>query len=362
MYTSALLCPRARFVFAFMAVAWNGELVAQLPPQPAPNAQNRPLQRIFNSRSLSEDSIVSEAATVLRELSGGTVTQIPENLLSSAEGVAIVPRYVRGAFVIGVAGGRGVLMVRDASRNWQAPEFITIGGGSVGWQAGVQSTDLVLVFRSVRSLTNIRTGTITLGVNASVAAGPLGRFASAATDSQAQAEIFTYSRTRGLFAGIALDGASLQIDVPATQAFYQTNAGGPAVMPPSAISLVQELTHLSRTVVPAVATTASNMVAIPVERLRQLENDVASLLSKVDEQWRAFLALPSGWQGASEISVQEINSTLARYERVASDSQFASLNATPEFERTITALRSLAPQTPSATTLALPPPPSVERR
>jgi len=141
---------------------------------PAPQASR--FQRIINGPNASDEGIVNDAIGVLKELTIGTATHIPENLLASAEGVAIIPRYVRGAFVIGVAGGRGALMVRDANRNWQAPEFMTIGGGSVGWQAGVQSTDLVLVFRSPRSLANIRTGKITLGANASAAAGPIGRF------------------------------------------------------------------------------------------------------------------------------------------------------------------------------------------
>jgi len=289
---------------------------------PAPQASR--FQRIINGPNASDEGIVNDAIGVLKELTIGTATHIPENLLASAEGVAIIPRYVRGAFVIGVAGGRGALMVRDANRNWQAPEFMTIGGGSVGWQAGVQSTDLVLVFRSPRSLANIRTGKITLGANASAAAGPIGRFASAATDAHAQAEIFTYSRTRGLFAGIALDGASLQIDAPATQVFYQTTAGGPGSIPPSVITLVELLTRLSRTVVPAIAIVESvpnpsfttpapvqntvmssnAMVAIPPGGLRQLESEVISLVTNVNDEWKLFLALPADWQGESEISVE----------------------------------------------------------
>lgn len=365
-----------------LAFCLTSDIFAQSPLQPAPAPQASTFQRIINGPNASDAGIVNDAIGVLQELANGTATQIPENLLASAEGVAIIPRYVRGAFVIGVAGGRGVLLVRDANRNWQAPEFMTIGGGSVGWQAGVQSTDLVLVFRSPRSLANIRTGKLTLGANASAAAGPVGRFASAATDAHAQAEIFTYSRTRGLFAGIALDGASLQIDAPATRAFYQTTAGGPGSIPPAAITLVELLTRLSRTVVPTTAIVESipnaslttpaplqntvlpskPMIAIPPGGLRQLETEVISLVTNVNEEWKLFLALPGDWQNASEIPVEEVASTLARYESVATNPKFAALNTTPAFQQAIASLRILAAQTPQPSTLVLPPPPAIQVR
>ncbi|MGV3485906.1 MAG: lipid-binding SYLF domain-containing protein [Planctomycetaceae bacterium] len=347
------------------------------------------LQPLAAGPTSTEAGVVNEATLIIQELVAGTAMQIPENLLASAEGVAIVPHYVRGAFVIGVAGGRGVLAVRDANRNWQAPEFITIGGGSIGWQAGVQATDLVLVFRSPRSLNNMRTGKLTLGANASAAAGPIGRYASAATDASAQAEIFTYSKSRGLFAGVALDGASLQIDTLATQNYYQTRLGGPGVIPQSAISLVNELTRFSSTVptvgpaeaaIPAgtlpgaatslpetsLAPTAGTVInpltgtiVVPPGGLAPLEAAVSSLLANVDAQWQAYLALPATWKNATELPTHQVYSTLTRYERVATNPQFAALRTLPAFEQALAELRSLAARSSQTHNLKLPPPPVI---
>jgi SH3 domain-containing YSC84-like protein 1 len=330
----------------------------------------------------TEAGVVNEATVILQELVAGTATQIPEHLLASAEGVAIVPHYVRGAFVIGVAGGRGVLVVRDSNHNWQAPEFITMGGGSIGWQAGVQATDLVLVFRSPRSLNNMRQGKLTLGANVSAAAGPVGRFASAGTDLTAQAEIFTYSKTRGLFAGVALDGASLQVDVPATQVYYQTSAGGAGVIPQSAIRLVNELSRFSQTVPPVAAasevdpsnfqplgTVASGLAAhrpvsatieIPVGGLTNLETAVSALIANVDTEWQNYLGLPTNWRGATELPADQVYSTLTRYERVATNPQFAVLRSLPAFEQAIKELQLLAARSPQTHNLKLPPPPMVD--
>ena len=359
---------RSMSVVAMVGFGMSGQSVAQIVTSPTPLTPPAGAT-IASGPTSTEAGVVNEAIFVLQEMSSRIATQLPEQLLASAEGVAIVPHYIRGAFVIGVAGGRGVLMVRDANRNWQAPEFMTIRGGSVGWQIGVQSTDLVLVFRSPQSLNNIRTGKITLGANASAAAGPIGRFASAATDTTAQAEILTYSRTRGLFAGVALDGASLQIDVPATQVFYQTANGGPGVMPPSAITLVEELTRLSTITIvaapdpsaaftPASGTGAQvSTIAVPEGGLRPLETEVITLLNNVDDQWKAFLALPANWENAPAIPTSEVNAILARYERVATNPEFANLRAMPSFDRALMLLRALAAQAPQRTTLALPPPP-----
>ncbi len=363
---------------------------AQAPAAPFGPTSGRPtlLAPMAVGPTSSEAGVVNEAASVLYELAAGTATQIPENLLASAEGVAIVPHFIQGAFVIGIAGGRGVFLTRDANRQWQAPEFITIGGGSIGWQAGVQSIDLVLVFRSPRSVTSIRQGRLTLGVNATAAAGPIGRFASAGTDSTAQAEIFTYSRSRGLFAGISLSGASLQIDVPATQRFYQTLGGGPGVVPPSAISLVDALNRFSGTVPPvspssfidsgnplqsttpapvAAASSPSGrgdfvppMIAVSPETLAALERSVSTLLAKVDAQWQAFLALPATWRGATQLPSGEVHATLVRYERVATNPDFAALRSVAEFEQALSLLRQLASETAKTYQLRLPPPPALD--
>lgn len=169
--------------------------------------------QVPDSPTSSESGVVIEAAVVLQESTEGTAERIPDRLLAEAHAIAtIVPHYMRGAFVFGVSGGRGVVVTRDQNRNWTAPEFITLGGGSFGWQIGVQATDLVLVFRSPQSLTNLRQGKVTLGADASVAAGPLGRYTSASTDARFQAEIQPIF-SKSLFAGVSLSGAVLQPDM-----------------------------------------------------------------------------------------------------------------------------------------------------
>ena len=110
--------------------------------------------------------------------------------------------------------------MNSKERGWSNPVFFTIAGGSVGWQIGAQSTDAILVFKTMRSLDAITSGKFTLGADASVAAGPVGRHAEASTDIQLKAEILSYSRNRGLFAGVAIEGAAIQVDYKANSAFY----------------------------------------------------------------------------------------------------------------------------------------------
>ncbi|MFM8406680.1 MAG: lipid-binding SYLF domain-containing protein [Pirellulaceae bacterium] len=215
-----------------------------------PVVAQTPLAPILQGPTASEQGVVVEAALVVQELASGTSTRIPENLLREAEGVAIIPHYIRGAFVVGVAGGRGVLLTRDEQRNWRAPEFVRMGGGSVGWQAGVQAIDLVLVFKTAKALDRIRAGKLTLGADASAAAGPLGRYTSAATDTSLQAEVYTYSRSKGLFAGVSLSGASIQPDVAATQRYYQTGQGGPGAIPTSTQTLIKAIEAASVPAIP----------------------------------------------------------------------------------------------------------------
>jgi lipid-binding SYLF domain-containing protein len=145
------------------------------------------------------NQIVVDATNVLSQ-SVAMPSGLPQKMLADAQGIAIVPNMVRGAFVVGVQRGRGVLLVRDPSGAWQAPRMIEITGGSLGYQIGVQSTDLILVFRTPQSVTNVMRGTLKVGVDASAAAGPVGRQASAATDVSMKAEILSYSRARGAFA------------------------------------------------------------------------------------------------------------------------------------------------------------------
>ena len=161
------------------------------------------------------------ASQVLEELRGTRDGAIPDRLLERAYGIAIIPDLTKVAFFAGGRRGHGVLVVRDKQGRFSNPVFITMTGGSFGWQWGVQSTDIVLVFTTPKGVEGINGGKVTLGADASVAAGPVGRQAEAATDASFKAEVYSYSRSRGVFAGLALDGTAITIDDGANAAFYR---------------------------------------------------------------------------------------------------------------------------------------------
>lgn len=166
------------------------------------------------------DTRVDNAIDVYRDFTQIPEQAIPSNILKNAYGIAILPGVIKVGFTIGGRFGRGVLLVRRDDGSWSNPAFVSLGGGSVGLQIGAQSTDIILVFRDSRSIDNIYNGKLTLGGDASAAAGPVGRQAFAATDERLGAEIFSYSRSRGLFAGIALDGAWLAMDNKSNDQYY----------------------------------------------------------------------------------------------------------------------------------------------
>jgi lipid-binding SYLF domain-containing protein len=163
---------------------------------------------------------IDDAIRVLQEMMKESDKSIPVSLIEQCAGIAIVPDVIRAGLVIGGRHGKGVLLVRTKSGAWSDPTFIDVKGGSIGWQAGVQSADIVLVFRTPRSLENVVKGDFTLGADIGVAAGPLGRQAEASTDSELKAEILSYSKSRGLYAGLTLQGSSIQQDRKANRAFY----------------------------------------------------------------------------------------------------------------------------------------------
>lgn len=164
---------------------------------------------------------VSQAGTVLEEIMAIPESAIPPNLLANAHGVAIVPGVIKAGFVIGARYGTGVVLVRNSAGRWSNPCLISLAGGSFGWQIGAQSTDVILVFKSARSIEGLIKGKFTLGADAAVAAGPVGRRVEGATDIALKAEILSYSRSRGFFAGVSLEGSALQIDDEANAAYYQ---------------------------------------------------------------------------------------------------------------------------------------------
>ena len=164
---------------------------------------------------------VKESATVLGEIMKAADSAIPTSVLSKAAGIAIFPGTVRGGFIVGAERGRGIISVRDEqSHQWSTPAFLTITGGSVGLQIGVRATDLVLVIQNRRGLENLVRNEFKVGAGAAATAGPVGRDAQAATDIQMRAEILSYSRSRGLFAGATLEGSTIRQDEDANGRFY----------------------------------------------------------------------------------------------------------------------------------------------
>ncbi len=202
-----------------------------------------------------ELATVEYAAESVQALSAIPIRAIPPCLMQDARAVAIIPDVIKAGFLVGGRFGRGVIVVRNPDGSWGNPIFVTLAGGGIGWQIGLQSTDVILVFRTSTSLERILNGKgkLTLGADVAVAIGPVGRQAEAATDGQLKAEIFSYSRSRGLFAGLSLEGAGLLVDCEANQAFYGIPGGRPADVlafrPPAfaapVVALWNELARLS---------------------------------------------------------------------------------------------------------------------
>ena len=163
---------------------------------------------------------VEEAIAIIQEFSKIPENQIPPSLLRNAQAIAVIPGVLKIGFIFAGNYGKGVLSVRDKYGYWTNPAFITLVGGSIGWQIGAQSADIILVFKSIRSINDITAGKFTLGADASVAVGPVGRHAGAGTDFELKSEIYSYSRTRGLFAGVSVQGAALEMDYDSIADFY----------------------------------------------------------------------------------------------------------------------------------------------
>lgn len=185
------------------------------------------LLAVSASAATREEQRVADAADVLDQLLRIPESSIPPALLANAYGVAVIPDVIKIGFGIGARRGKGILVVRQDEDSWSSPAFITMTGGSIGWQVGAQSTDVILVFRTRQSVDHIAEGKFTLGADASVAAGPVGRHTGVATDLRLEAEVVSYSRSRGLFAGVSLEGAGLSMDREANAAFYDSSSMTP---------------------------------------------------------------------------------------------------------------------------------------
>lgn len=198
-----------------------------------------------------EEATVQNSMVVLRELQAMPDLQIPDQLLSRAEGIVILPANVKVGLIFGARFGNGVLLVRNADRGWSNPVFVTTGGGSWGFQAGGQVADIVLVLTTRRSIEGITDGKLTLGADASVAAGPVGRTAMASTSLTFDSEVYAYSRAKGLFAGVSLEGNGIFIGRKANRRFYDGEDSAAAIMartgapPAPADELVSEITRIT---------------------------------------------------------------------------------------------------------------------
>lgn len=201
-----------------------------------------------------EENRVADATDVLDQLLRIPERAIPPSLLSRAYAVAVIPNVVKVGFGVGLRHGKGILVVRQDDNSWSNPAFVSLTGGSLGWQIGAQSTDIILVFKTRKGVDGIANGKLTLGADASVAAGPVGRQASAATDIVFKAEIMSYSRARGLFAGVSFEGTGVTMDRKANVAFYGDTTmsperifvSSPNIAPAIANTFVQTLTAQTR--------------------------------------------------------------------------------------------------------------------
>ncbi len=195
---------------------------------------------------------VKAAATVLDEIQSAPDNGIPEEVLGSAECVAVVPTMLNGGFVVGARYGKGVASCRTP-KGWSAPAFFSVKGGSFGLQIGGQAIDLVMLIMNQEGMRNLLSSQFKLGADASVAAGPVGRHASADTDWKLRAQVLSYSRARGLFAGLALSGAAVSQDKDSTREFYgrmvpfKTSLTGEIEAPAGAYPFLNTLSKWAKT-------------------------------------------------------------------------------------------------------------------
>jgi lipid-binding SYLF domain-containing protein len=321
-----------------------------------------------------ESEVVDASSLVLDEVMAMPGRSIPLSLLAHCQGVAIVPDLLKGGFIVGVRHGRGVLLIRDQTGTWQPPQFISITGGNIGFQAGLQATDLVLVFKTTRSIRGLLRGKLTLGADISAAAGPVGRDASAATDTTLRAEILSYSRSRGLFAGVALDGSVVQVDPLSNTAFYAAPApplaqpGASMTLPTPAVQLLRRINNYAGPggpgvpggpAGPAVAVAAVSPAGVPPALgppamapqtlapppdLQAIQRDLraasARLRAMLDDQWGKYLAMPADLFAADrQPSDAEMAAVLRHYDLAIQSPQYRALTDRPEFRATYDLLR-----------------------
>ena len=259
-------------------------------------------------------------------------------------------------------------MVRDPEGEWSLPQFVTLTGGSVGWQAGVQGSDIVLVFTTQKGVQGLMQGKFTIGADVAAAAGPVGRNASASTDTNLKAEILSYSRSRGLFLGVSIDGSALEIDHAAHAMFYGSQSGElPRQIPVVAAKLRQDLVNLTPN--PQLIARPAEIVAAPIRAYNptrmqvlrtSLDQSSRQLLAIVNPEWQQFLALPVEiYNPNGQPRLDMLRIAVARYDLIASNPDYKALADRAEFQRAHELLREYTTENTAAadTTLKLPPPP-----
>ncbi len=328
---------------------------------------------------VTEPVVVKTATHVLDEIMAIPARGIPESLLMDAQGIAIIPNLVKGGFLIGVRYGRGVVLVRNESGRWRPPVFVRLAGGSVGYQVGIQATDVVLVFKTHNSVNGLMRGKFTIGADVAAAAGPVGRQASAATDATLKAELYSYSRSRGLFVGVSLDGAALSINHTANAAYYRDprllsappQPGQVLELPSTGVHLLEQVNRYT-----APLTTPRAAVLLPGPEApmpappaitdvsavrRRLVESSRQLEASLDDRWKNYLALPPEvYTEDRPPTPQALVGAMNRFEAVFKDPQYRALYQRPDFQTTYELLRSYsgALTVPSPSSLGLPPPPS----
>jgi len=272
--------------------------VALLLPQPAARAQSR-----------DDINRLNDSMKVLRDLTRTPDDSIPQYLLQRAEAIIVIPDMIRGGFVIGAKHGKGVVSMRDRGTDrWSPPAFIKMTGGSVGWQIGAQSVDLVLLVMNENGVRKLLDNKFTLGGELSAVAGPVGRTASAGTDISLESEILTYSRAKGLFAGATFEGVSLRADDDANDDFYGES-----------MSLKEIVLNPARDMrVPMVASTWSNDLRDVIQKAAndRPRGDVRNSRDRDRDQYDAptpaYTTPPAGFYG-SVVSLRDVSDHPGRY-------------------------------------------------
>jgi lipid-binding SYLF domain-containing protein len=188
---------------------------------PAPQTNVFDTQGVTQDQLSDEAQIVRDSMVVLEELTATPDVAIPQYLINRAEAIVVIPSLIKGGFIVGAEHGKGIMSRRNPdTREWSAPAFVNMTGGSIGWQIGAQAVDVVLLVMNQQGVTDLLEDRFTLGGSLSVTAGPVGRTAEASTDAQLSSQILAYSRARGLFAGATFEGAALHVAEDDIQEFY----------------------------------------------------------------------------------------------------------------------------------------------